>query len=162
MRFFLQKLSILILLSFLLKACSGFAKLKDNYVSDDLIISEAQLSRLSNYLEGELYSYELKRNVFAYPMTFLISQNGEKSIVLACEGMIDECNNSVHIYQLMEKYNKKLSTDFKILALNKKILSQDIKTKISEMKIKKIAKSDGKIFYDLILIPAEGCGGDDC
>ena len=162
MRFFLQKLSILILLSFLLKACSGLTTLKDNYVSDDLIISEAQLSRLLNYLNGELYSYELKRNVFAYPMAFLISQNGEKSIVLACEGMIDECNNSVHIYQLMEKYNKKLSTDFKILALNKKILSQDIKTKISEMKIKKIAKSDGKIFYDLILIPAEGCGGDDC
>ena len=162
MRFFLQKLSILILLSFLLKACSGLTTLKDNYVSDDLIISEAQLSRLLNYLNGELYSYELKRNVFAYPMAFLISQNGEKSIVLACEGMIDECNNSVHVYQLMEKYNKKLSTDFKILALNKKILSQDIKTKISEMKIKKIAKSDGKIFYDLILIPAEGCGGDDC
>jgi hypothetical protein len=162
MRFFLQKLSILILLSFLLKACSGLTTLKDNYVSDDLIISEAQLSRLLNYLNGELYSYELKRNVFAYPMAFLISQNGEKSIVLACEGMIDECNNSVHIYQLMEKYNKKLNTDFKILALNKKILSQDIKTKISEMKIKKIAKSDGKIFYDLILIPAEGCGGDDC
>ena len=162
MRFYLQKLSILILLSFMLKGCSGFATLKSHYVSDDLIISEVQLSRLSNYLDGELYSYELKRNVFAYPIAFLISENGEKSIVLACEGMIDECNNSVHIYQLMEKYNKKLSTDFKILALNKKILSQDIKTKISEMNIKKIAKSDGKIFYDLILIPAEGCGGDDC
>ena len=162
MRFFLQKLSILILLSFLLKACSGLTTLKDNYVSDDLIISEAQLSRLLNYLNGELYSYELKRNVFAYPMAFLISQNGEKSIVLACEGMIDECNNSVHIYQLMEKYNKKLSTDFKILAINKKILSQNIKARTIEKKINKIAKSDSKIFYDLILIPAEGCGGDDC
>ena len=162
MRFFLQKLTILILLVFMLKACTGFTTLKDNYVSDDLIISKAQLSRLSNYLDGELYSYELKRNVFAYPMAFLISKNGEKSIVLACEGMIDECNNSVHIYQLMEKYNKKLNTNFKILAINKKILSQNIKNKISEMSVDKIAKSDNKIFYDLILIPVDSCGGDDC
>ena len=162
MRLFLQKLSILILLSFMLKACSNFTTLKDNYVSNDLVISEVQLSRLSNYLDGELYSYELKRNVFAYPIAFLISENGEKSIVLACEGMINECNYSVHIYQLIQKYNKKLNQDFKILALNKKILSQNIKTNIIKKNINKIAKSDDKIFYDLILIPADGCGGDDC
>ncbi|MDA7564124.1 hypothetical protein N8731_00440 [Pelagibacteraceae bacterium] len=131
-------------------------------MSEDLKISEKQLIRLSNYLDGELYSFELKRNVFAYPMAFIISENGDKSIVLACEGIINECDNSVHIYQLIKRYEKKLNQDVKILALNKKVLSQKIKANVDEIKSKKIVKYDENIFYDLILVPAEDCGGDDC
>ena len=162
MRAFLYNLLFVFFLVFTLQGCIDFKNLKSSYVSEDLKISEKQLIRLSNYLDGELYSFELKRNVFAYPMAFIISENGDKSIVLACEGIINECDNSVHIYQLIKRYEKKLNQDLKILALNKKVLSQKIKANVDGIKSKKIVKYDENIFYDLILVPAEDCGGDDC
>ena len=162
MRLFLCKISILLFISFIFQSCTNFKTLKSSYSTDDQPISEDQLLRLSNYLDGELHSYELKRNVFAYPMAFLISENGNKSIVLACEGIINECNNSVHIYQLIQRYKKKFNQDIKILAFDKNILSKNAKAKIKKKKIDKIAKSKENIFYDLILIPNDNCGGDDC
>ena len=162
MKLLLCKLSILLFISFIFQSCTNFKTLKNSYSTDNQLISEEQLLRLSNYMDGELYSYELKRNVFAYPMAFLISENGNKSIVLACEGIIDECNNSVHIYQLIERHKKKFNQDIKILAFNKNILSKNVKAKVKKKRIDKIAKSEEGNFYDLILIPNDNCGGDDC
>jgi hypothetical protein len=45
---------------------------------------------------------KLKRNVFAYPIAFLISQNGDKSVYLLAKEF-DECNVSVHVYQLLKE-----------------------------------------------------------
>ena len=162
MRAFFYNFAFIFFLCLATQGCTNFKNLKTSYADEGLKISEKQLLRLSNYLGGELYSYELKRNVFAYPMAFIVSENGDKSIVLACEGIINECNNSVHIYQLIKRYEKKLNQNFKILALNKKILSQKIKSNVKGIKTKKIVRYNENIFYDLILVPAEDCGGDDC
>ena len=162
MKFFMSKFTAFFFLSFIFQGCVDLRTLKSYYVSDDHKISEEQLSRLSNYLGGELYSNELKRIVFAYPMAFLISNKGDKSVILACEGINNECNNSVHVYQLIQKYKKVTNQNFKILALNKNILSQNIKIMIKQHKTNSVVKSKKNNFYDLILIPADSCSGDDC
>ena len=115
-----------------------------------------------NYLHGEFYSYEIGRNIIAQPLVFLISESGNKSIILACHGLINECNIDVQIYQIIKKYNKKENDNFKILAYEKKLLIKT--TQLSSFKNKNIIRNNknSKIFFDKIFIAADSCSGDDC
>lgn len=154
---------LLIVLTSTLYGCSNLKTYNTLAVNENLKISEKQISRLSNYLNGDFYSYEIERRVSAYPIAFLISSNGDKSVILACDGVINDCNINVQIFQLIMKYNKAENEDYKILALEKKILikNHEILNKIKKNKILKLKKNN-QLFRDLILVPSDSCGGDDC
>jgi len=97
-------------------------------------------------------------------MVFLISDDGKKSVILACRGMLDECNSSIYIYPLIQKYKKKTNLDFKILALGKKIVQRKNNEIINKKKIKYTnLKNDQKnIFFDFIVLPSDSCTSEDC
>ena len=156
--------SIWILTIFLsLTSCKNLKTLKDYYVSDEISISKKQKQRLQNYLSGEFFSYEIDRYVDAYPLAFLISEDGKKSVVLGCEGRDNDCSTHVHVYQLIQRYQKKENLSFKILALERKVLSSNLNSMNGTLKkkFKKITKNN-KIYFDKILIPAVSCNDEDC
>jgi len=134
--------------------------MKYYYVNPNINISSEQLSRLSNYLNGEFYSYQLDRRVDGYPIAFLITEDGKKSIILACHGKSNDCNTSIEIFQLIKGYEKKENQKIKILALEKKILIKENKI-LRKNKIIKLNKSKN-IFKDYILLPSDKCSSDDC
>lgn len=154
---------LIIVLTSILYGCSNLKTFNTLAVNENLKISEKQILRLSNYLNGDFYSYEIERRVSAYPIAFLISRNGDKSVILACDGVFNDCNINVQIFQLIMKYNKAENEDYKILALEKKILikNHEILNKIKKNKIFKLKKNN-QLFRDLTLIPSDSCGGDDC
>jgi hypothetical protein len=158
---------ILLVISFLFFGCANsknFKTLSSFYAPEDLLIQNGQSKRLQNYFLGDFYSYEIKRNVFAYPIAFLISENGDKSAILACQGITNECNVSIQIYQLLKKYEMKTKNKFYILALDKKIVSPNIKmnNKTHFSKTKQFLEKNNDIFFDHILIPSDNCSGEDC
>ena len=145
--------------------CSNINILKSYYIQDFIELDTKQQNRLSNYLKGEFYSFELKRNVSAYPMMFAISQDGKQSLILACEGYINECNPNVLIYQLIKRIEKKTSTDFKILMLEKNLVNKKDFYNLNKLKKKfnnKVDKNEKRKFYDFIMVPSDKCDGDDC
>lgn len=146
-----------------LYSCSNIKTLSTFTIKQNFKISDKQILRLSNYLNGNFYSYEIKRNVVAYPIAFILSKNGDKSALLACEGIINDCNVNVQIFQLIKKYNKIENDDYKILALEKRILlkNHNILNKIEKNKIHKLKKND-QLYRDFILIPSDSCAGEDC
>ena len=155
---------ICIIIVFLsLTSCVNLKTLKDYYVTDKFNMSQEQVLRLQNYLSGEIFSYEIGRYVDAYPLAFLISEDGVKSVILGCEGRNDDCNAHVRIFQLIQKYNKKENSNFKILALKRKILASNLRLtdQSLEKKFVKIPKNS-KIYFDKILIPAVSCNDEDC
>ncbi len=160
----IKNIKILSFLSILLISCSSIKTIQDYYADEEINLSDKQKIRLNNYLSGEFYSYDIEKKVFAYPMVFFISSDGEKSLILACRGVWDECNSSIHIYPLILKYKKKTSMDFKILALGKKIVVKKIKQKTNKKKIRyvKINNNHKSIFYDFIVLPSDNCSSDDC
>ena len=160
----IKNIKILTFLSILLTGCSSITTIHDYYANEEMNLSDKQKIRLNNYLSGEFYSYDIEKKVFAYPMVFFISSNGEKSLILACRGVLDECNSSIHIYPLMLKYKKKTNMDFKILALGKKIVVKKINQKTNKKNIRyiKINNSHKNIFYDFIVLPSDNCSSDDC
>ena len=147
----------------LLTNCMNLKTLNEYYASDSISVSKEQEMRLQNYLSGEFFSYEIERYVDAYPLAFLISKDGKKSVILGCEGIVDDCNIHVHIFQLIKKYNKKENSNFKILALKRKIVTPNIKSlnKPLNKKFIKIMKNSN-IYFDKILIPADNCNDEDC
>lgn len=161
----IKKILFLAVLLTLLTKCSGFQTLKDLYTSPNVKLPKIQMQRLANYLNGEFYSTELERDVFAYPIAFIISDDGEKSVILACAGIFNECHEGVKIFQLIKKYEKKLKIKFKILALEKKLINSnsELELEVKNFKnFKRINLKNKENFYDLILIPSENCSGDDC
>ena len=158
-------LSLMLLLTvFLCFGCANLKTLSSFYAPKNFSINNEQSKRLQNYFLGDFYSYEIKRNVFAYPIAFLISENGDKSAILACQGIINECNVSIQIYQLLKKYEMKTKNKFYILALDKKIVSPNIKmnNKTHLSKTKQFLEKNNNIFFDHILIPSDSCSGEDC
>ena len=152
----------LVSLACLLLSCSGQLKtLKYYYAGESTELSKNQTKRLSNYLNGEFYSYEIGRNVSAYPVAFLISDSGKKSVILACEGITNECNISVQIYQILKKYEKKNKEKFYILALEKTLIhNYKFREQLSKKKIN--LKKNKNIFFDYIFLPTDSCSSDDC
>lgn len=161
---FIKNIKILLCFSMLLIGCASIKTLHQYYASEDIQLSNVQIKRLNNYLSGEFYSYEINKKVFAYPMVFLISDDGKKSVILACRGILDECNSSIYIYPLIQKYKKKTNLDFKILALGKKIVQRKNNEIINKKKIKYTnLKNDQKnIFFDFIALPSDSCTDEDC
>ena len=155
---------MLLVTTFLFFGCANLKTLSSFYVAENHSIKNEQLKRLQNYLLGDFYSYEIGRNVFAYPIAFLISENGDKSAILACQGIVNDCNVSVQIYQLLKKYEIKTKSKFYILALDKKFVSPNIKlNNITQSNItKQFLEKNNNIFFDHILIPSDSCSGDDC
>lgn len=150
---------------FLVLSCAnqqGIKTLKYYYAQNDINLTSNQLQRLNNYLVGEFFSSEMGRNVFAYPMAFIISEDGSKSIILACAGVTNECNPSFHIYQLLKKYKKKTNTEYKILFLNRKNVTNNFSLNDINFKEFKRIKFDNQIFFDRVLLPQDSCGSDDC
>lgn len=152
------------MLCFFCFSCSNLATLKQYYANEEISLTNGQKHRLSNYLSGEYYSFELKRNVIGYPIAFAISENGENSIIIACASYIDECNHSIQLYQQMEKYKKKTNLNYKILALKKKIVinNQSLKILSTTKKFKPLPNLDDSKYFDYLIIPSDSCGGDDC
>ena len=150
---------IILFLSF--TGCANLKTLKDYYVSNSINISEKQELRLQNYLSGEIFSYEIGRYTDVFPLAFLISEDGKKSVVLGCEGITNDCNTHVHVFQLIQRFNKKENSNFKILALKRKILASNINSQTLKKRFIKIPK-DNKLYFDKILIPAVSCNDEDC
>ena len=155
----------LIILFFFSASCANFTNMKSQYINEGVSLSVEQQQRFSNYLLGEYYSFEIKRNVIGYPIAFAISEDGKKSIIIACASYFSECNHTVQLYQQMEKYRKKTNLNFKILALEKKIVINNPSLKsllTSKKKFKPVDKSSNTKFYDYLIVPADSCAGDDC
>lgn len=153
----------LIFIFFFTISCNANYNLKKYYISNTNNISNEQKLRLSNYLAGEFYSFELKKPVFGYPIAFLITEDGSRSIILACYSQFDECHTDIEIYQLIKKYEKKLQQDILIMGLGKKILkNQNPYPKIIKNNKNKFVKKNNDIFHDKLIVPADSCGGDDC
>lgn len=158
---------ILFVTSFLFFGClnsKNLKTLKSFYMPESFVINNEQSKRLSNYLLGDFYSYDIKRNIFAFPVAFLISENGDKSAILACQGTTNDCNVSIQIYQLLKKIEIKTNNKFYILALGKKTVVPEfkLKNKIKSEGTRQFLKRNNKIFFDHILIPSDSCSGDDC
>lgn len=163
---FISSLTLLAI-CFLFIGCvnsKNFKTLKNFYVPENLSIKNEQLKRLQNYFLGDFYSYEIERNVFAYPVAFLISENGDKSAILACQGITNECNVSIQIFQLLKKYEIKTKNKFYILALDKKIVTPNLKLKNTTQsnKVKQFLEKNNNKFFDHILIPSDSCSDEDC
>lgn len=158
----LKYLAIVILI-FSSFSCIKFPTIKNYFIKDNIFLNNLQLQRLKNFLSGEFYSFEMQRLVYAYPIAFMISDDGKKSVILSCEGFLDECNHSVHIYQLIKKYEKKNNTKYKILAYQKKIILPEY-AKIKVVKDLELSKKikHNAIFEDKILTPHDSCSGDEC
>ena len=155
----------LIILFFFFASCYNLTSLKSQYVNEGVSLSVEQQQRFSNYLLGEYYSFEIKRNVIGYPIAFAVSEDGKKSIIIACASYFSECNHTVQLYQQMEKYRKKNNLDFKILALEKKIVinNQLLKNLLnSKKRFNPVDKSNSTKFYDYLIVPSDSCSGDDC
>ena len=160
---FNKKLGIVTLIICLfLSNCSNLKTIKDYYAPNNQKITNDQRSRLINYLNGEFYSYELQRNVFAFPLSFLISESGDKSVILACDGIDDNCNDHVQTFQIIQKFKKK-GVNLKILATKKRVVIQNksLQEPLNKIKFLKIKKNSSK-FYDKILVPSDSCSDDDC
>jgi len=157
------KKTLIIFLFFFTLSCSKINTLNDLYIKKNVVLTDLQIKRFNNYINGSFYSYELNRYVNAFPLAFLISKNGDKSVILGCEDQNDICNVNVQIYQLILKYNKKEKDDFKILALKKNIKSKFHEASLERQnkKLFKIQKRND-IFFDRILSPLESCDDDEC
>ena len=149
-----------ILTFFIISSCSNTSGLNKYFVNKNQNISKNQSQRLSNYLNGEFYSHQLKRVVFAYPLVFLISTDGAKSLILACNSTSDDCNLNIQIYQQIKKFKRTKNIDLKILALNKKVLNNNFVKKKNNHRV--FLKDNEDMFYDLLLHPEDNCNGDDC
>ena len=159
----IYRLAYVIFCCLIIVSCTNIKILKDYFVNQNVKISSEQTSRLINYLNSEFYSYDIKREVYAYPLAFLISEDGKKSIILACEGGANECSVNIEIFQLIQKYNKKENVKFRILALEKniKIKNKELFNKLKNQKYSKIPKREN-IYFDKILMPFGSCGDNDC
>ena len=159
-----MKKFIFLLIPFLFFNCSKEYSVKKHFIKNEIKISEQQKQRLNNYLSGQFYSFDLERVVDAYPLAFLISEDGQRSIILACESYFNNCQYSLKLNQLLRKKDKVNNKNFKILALNKKIVVKNNVTKKfnNKNKYKKVKNLDNQIFTDLILIPDDICNDNDC
>ena len=160
----IMKKFIFLLIPFLFFNCSKEYSIKKHFIKNEIKISEQQKQRLNNYLSGQFYSFDLERVVDAYPLAFLISEDGQRSIILACESYFNNCQYSLKLNQLLRKKDKVKNKNFKILALNKKIVIKNSINKKSNThnKYKKVKNLDKQIFADLILVPEDICDGNDC
>ena len=80
-----------------------------------------QKLRLNNYLQGEFYSFELKRSTFAYPLVFLISDDGQRSLILACNSTSNDCNLTIQTFQMIQKYKLFMVNSYMYYANQKQI-----------------------------------------
>lgn len=151
---------------FLTTSCTNLTTIHDYFVKTNIQLSEMQKLRLNNYLQGEFYSFELKRSTFAYPLVFLISDDGQRSLILACNSTSNDCNLTIQTFQMIQKYKRTQNINFKILALEKKIINNQKKnfSYIKNQRFKKIdnIKNYHSIFFDKILNPQDSCSSEDC
>ena len=159
-----MKKLIYLLIPFLFFNCANEYSVRKYFVQNEIKISELQKQRLNNYLSGQFYSFDLDRMVVINPLAFLISEDGQRSIILACESYFNNCRYSLKLNQLLKKKDKAENKNFKILALNKKIVVKNNLTKNfkNQKKYKKIKNLDNQIFADLILVPDDICDDNDC
>ena len=159
-----MKKLIYLLIPFLFFNCANEYSVRKYFVQNEIKISELQKQRLNNYLSGQFYSFDLDRMVVIDPLAFLISEDGQRSIILACESYFNNCRYSLKLNQLLKKKDKAENKNFKILALNKKIVVKNNLTKNfkNQNKYKKIKNLDNQIFADLILVPDDICDDNDC
>jgi len=159
-----MKKLIYLLIPFLFFNCANEYSVRKYFVQNEIKISELQKQRLNNYLSGQFYSFDLDRMVVINPLAFLISEDGQRSIILACESYFNNCRYSLKLNQLLKKKDKAENKNFKILALNKKIVVKNNLTKNfkNQNKYKKIKNLDNQIFADLILVPDDICDDNDC
>jgi len=159
-----MKKLIYLLIPFLFFNCANEYSVRKYFVQNEIKISELQKQRLNNYLSGQFYSFDLDRMVVIDPLAFLISEDGQRSIILACESYFNNCRYSLKLNQLLKKKDKAENKNFKILALNKKIVVKNNLTKNfkNQKKYKKIKNLDNQIFADLILVPDDICDDNDC
>jgi len=159
-----MKKLIYLLIPFLFFNCANEYSVRKYFVQNEIKISELQKQRLNNYLSGQFYSFDLDRMVVINPLAFLISEDGQRSIILACESYFNNCQYSLKLNQLLKKKDKAENKNFKILALNKKIVVKNNLTKNfkNQNKYKKIKNLDNQIFADLILVPDDICDDNDC
>lgn len=114
MRFFYIILCFVIIASCTLN--KGYRKVSD---LPDFKISSGQLQRLTNYLNGNYYSYELERNeINTTPGYFAISDDGRSSIIVMCIDHINpySCNSNLKYMQSVKRIEKKTGKKFYILA----------------------------------------------
>lgn len=154
-------LRVVLIFLLLTSSCAKLPSLNNFYADKNMKISKIQYQRLNNYLSKEFYSYQIKREVFAYPMAFLISSDGTKSLIIACNSLSNDCNLNIQIYQLIKKYERTQNIDFKILAIHENIISHEFATD-KYKKYKKINKKNNRIFFDFLISPEDSCSGDDC
>lgn len=142
-------------------ACSDLNVLRKMYGNNDLKLEEKQQIRFNNYLNQDFYSFELKRRVEAFPILFAISEDGKESLIIACEGYQNNCNPNVKIFQILKRHEKKINKNFKILAIEKKIVWKGFANqKITKSKF--FNKMDVGL-YDVIFDPkADDCSDQDC
>jgi len=159
-----MKKLIYLLIPFLFFNCANEYSVRKYFVQNEIKISELKKQRLNNYLSGQFYSFDLDRMVVINPLAFLISEDGQRSIILACESYFNNCRYSLKLNQLLKKKDKAENKNFKILALNKKIVVKNNLTKNfkNQKKYKKIKNLDNQIFADLILVPDDICDDNDC
>jgi len=112
----------LFFLSGILTSCSSNYHLNNFYGKSQLVLNKVQLDRFNNYLEGEFYSHELERQVSHKPIMFAISADGTSSLLFACASSYTECSPNVQIYQVLNRYSKKLNKEMFIFSLNNKIV----------------------------------------
>jgi hypothetical protein len=159
-----MKKLIYLLIPFLFFNCANEYSVRKYFAQNEIKISELQKQRLNNYLSGQFYSFDLDRMVVINPLAFLISEDGQRSIILACESYFNNCRYSLKLNQLLKKKDKAENKNFKILALNKKTVVKNNFTKNfkNQNKYKKIKNLDNQIFADLILVPDDICDDNDC
>lgn len=145
----------------LLFACSDLNVLRKMYGDKDLKLETKQQIRLNNYLNQEFYSFELERRVEAFPLLFAITEDGQTSLIIACQGYQNNCNPNVKIFQIIKRHEKKINKKFKILAIEKKIVWKNFKKqKVKNLKF--FNKKDSG-FYDFIFDPnVDNCSDEDC
>ena len=166
---------IVILFNF---SCSNLGTIKSKTGKSDLLLNQEQYERFISYLSGKYYSYEFQRNEYnKSPIAFVISKDGNKSLMLMCDDNIRTCENGVYILQTISRYSKKLNDDLYIFALGKKIVWNNQKKYIQNTsdfekfikfndQIKKVKKDIGSKnqFFDKIFDVSEtdNCDPDYC
>jgi hypothetical protein len=172
MRFILN-LILIFIASILLSGCASNNKNLKSYLNiDKPNITKEQLERFKIFYESKYYSYQHNQENFGSGIIFALNKNGNKSIMIMCEDYTNpsHCNANIEILQTIQKYEKELKDNFKIIAKERILYLQDKKAYLKNIKelsqiVKQnfnIVENNENIFKDRLLFDKTNNCSPDC
>jgi len=106
-------------------------------------ITDVQLKRLYNYLEGNSYSSNKKIEKHLSPMVFAISSDGTTSGLIFCNSFKSiDCDLNLNAYQLIMKVKKNSNQNLKIIFIENRFITNQKNIRVTSENISSLIKEE--------------------